>query len=213
MKIYNKILFALICFLVVINGQNVNQVIIGSQDNTIDIVVSNQGYDTAEDLVVKISKLPKWFEIVNNDYYYGDLNIGEEKTLHFSFNINNSAPQDTSVDLEFLITSASGESWSKKIPLYVTVPNEYSLKQNYPNPFNPITNISYELPYNANVTLKIYDIIGQEIATLVNKEQSAGIHNILWNANNFASGTYFYVLNTKNELGKHSIKKKMTIVK
>lgn len=77
------------------------------------------------------------------------------------------------------------------------IPIEYSLSQNYPNPFNPVTQIRYTLPQNTNVQLKIYDILGREIKTLVNSEQPAGGYIIEWNGtNNFgaqvASGMYIY---------------------
>ncbi len=73
-------------------------------------------------------------------------------------------------------------------------PASFSLQQNYPNPFNPSTTISYSLPERADVTISIYNVLGQTIATLVSEEQEAGQHSILWNAGNMASGIYFYDL-------------------
>ena len=77
----------------------------------------------------------------------------------------------------------------------VTV-SDYSLDQNFPNPFNPSTMISYQLPVNANVTLKVFDILGNEIATLVNEEKQAGDYEVEFNGKAFTSGVYFYRLNT-----------------
>lgn len=73
-------------------------------------------------------------------------------------------------------------------------PEEYVLNQNYPNPFNPTTIISYSLPENNFVLLKIYNILGEETATLVNKKQNAGNYNVEFNGNDFSSGIYFYSL-------------------
>ncbi|MCX6121649.1 MAG: choice-of-anchor D domain-containing protein [Ignavibacteriales bacterium] len=70
------------------------------------------------------------------------------------------------------------------------IPTEFSLSQNYPNPFNPSTTIEYALPHRSIVTVKIYSILGQEIATLINGEQSAGHYQTIWNASNMASGMY-----------------------
>jgi hypothetical protein len=74
------------------------------------------------------------------------------------------------------------------------LPSEYSLLQNYPNPFNPSTTISYSLPKNDFVTIKIYNGLGQEIKTLVNTMQSAGKHTINMSTKNLASGVYIYTM-------------------
>ena len=73
-------------------------------------------------------------------------------------------------------------------------PYKFVLNQNYPNPFNPATSIKYMLPKNCNVLLQVYNLLGQEVATLVNKMQFAGDHDIEWNAAGFSSGIYFYRL-------------------
>ena len=88
---------------------------------------------------------------------------------------------------------------------------EFSLQQNYPNPFNPETVISYRLSTASFVTLKVYDVLGNEVATLVNKYQQAGSHNSKFSLNNYrlSSGVYFYRLTT----GNYSETKKMTLLK
>ena len=75
-----------------------------------------------------------------------------------------------------------------------TTPTAYVLNQNYPNPFNPSTIISYAIPKQGNVELKIYNILGQEVSTLVNQMQTAGSHEVTFNANLLSSGVYFYTL-------------------
>lgn len=72
------------------------------------------------------------------------------------------------------------------------VPTTYELYQNYPNPFNPTTTIKYQLPVSAFVTLKVFDIVGREVATLVNDLQQPGSYSIEWDAGGVASGVYFY---------------------
>ncbi|MFA5832202.1 MAG: TIM-barrel domain-containing protein [Bacteroidota bacterium] len=76
----------------------------------------------------------------------------------------------------------------------VILPENFQLEQNYPNPFNPITTIRYAVPYSAHVKLTIHDILGREIAMLMDNEQSAGWKELQWNANNVSSGVYFYRL-------------------
>jgi hypothetical protein len=73
-------------------------------------------------------------------------------------------------------------------------PTEFILYQNYPNPFNPSTVISYQLAVGSRVTLKVYDILGNEVATLVNEEKPAGSYEVKWSAESLSSGVYFYQL-------------------
>lgn len=75
---------------------------------------------------------------------------------------------------------------------------KFSLDQNYPNPFNPVTNIKFSIPQDDFVTLKIYNIIGQEVAVLINKETTAGAFAITWNAENFPSGVYYCKITVNN---------------
>jgi hypothetical protein len=85
----------------------------------------------------------------------------------------------------------------------------YNLRQNYPNPFNPKTVISWQLPVSSHVELSIYNVLGQKVATLVDKKQSAGTHQIEWNASGLASGIYLYHLKVND----HEISKKMVLMK
>jgi hypothetical protein len=89
------------------------------------------------------------------------------------------------------------------------IPEVYSLGQNYPNPFNPATKIDFSIPKSGNVILKIFDIVGKEIETLINKEMSAGNYTIDFNASRLSSGTYFYKLTS----GVFSQTKKMILLK
>lgn len=74
------------------------------------------------------------------------------------------------------------------------IPVEYSLQQNYPNPFNPTTSIKYQVSRYENVTLKVYDILGNEVATLVNERKTPGSYEVKFNASHLSSGVYFYTL-------------------
>jgi hypothetical protein len=77
-------------------------------------------------------------------------------------------------------------------------PGKWNLAQNYPNPFNPVTTLSYQIPKAAKVTLSIYNIRGQLVKTLVNKNQIAGSYSIIWNANGLSSGIYFYKIKAED---------------
>ncbi len=73
-----------------------------------------------------------------------------------------------------------------------TLPVLFKLEQNFPNPFNPSTTIRYSLPHRSHVTLAVYNTLGQKISDLVNADIDAGYHEIQFDANNLASGVYFY---------------------
>ncbi len=105
-------------------------------------------------------------------------------------------------------------SYSNIVEIDIGLPTEFSLKQNYPNPFNPSTVIEYSIPSNGmeqsnKVMLKVYDILGKEVATLINKKQSAGNYKIKFNANNLSNGVYFYQLTS----GNYTATKKLMLMK
>ena len=101
-----------------------------------------------------------------------------------------------------LITSVNPEFRS-------ITPISFQLSQNYPNPFNPVTNIQFSIPQDYFVTLMVYNSVGEEIAVLVNKKMSAGLHTISWNAIDMPSGVYLY----KILAGNFSEIKKMILLK
>jgi len=99
-------------------------------------------------------------------------------------------------------------------PKTIIVPGETNLHQNYPNPFNPTTQIKYDLPEDAMVSITIYDIMGRSIRSLVNSQQTAGYRSIQWNATNNAgqpvsAGLYLYSI----EAGQFRQTKKMVLLK
>jgi hypothetical protein len=89
------------------------------------------------------------------------------------------------------------------------VPAEYALEQNYPNPFNPSTVLSYTLPVSGRVSLKVFNVLGEEVASLVNEEKAAGSHKVNFNGANLASGVYFYTLRA----GEFTTTRKMLLTK
>lgn len=89
------------------------------------------------------------------------------------------------------------------------IPNDFGLCQNYPNPFNPTTIITYRLPVSSHVTMKIYDLLGREVATLVNEKQNPGYHELTFNAAELSSGVYFYRITA----GTFTASKKLVFVK
>jgi len=117
-----------------------------------------------------------------------------------------------SVDVKFRIdiSSDSHMFWSDTFSIFVckepaaietddeNIPKEFALKQNYPNPFNPITNIAFSIPKTEVISLKIYNLLGQEVSTLVSEKLTPGNYTYTWDASGFASGVYYYRLQTDN---------------
>lgn len=102
-----------------------------------------------------------------------------------------------------------GFYYNLKNPVEIGTPDKFALLQNYPNPFNPTTKIDFDLPVDENITMKLYDIAGRLIYTLINEKLTAGYYTVEFNAKNFSSGTYFYQLKTSS----FTMSKKMILVK
>lgn len=105
------------------------------------------------------------------------------------------------------LTLGASES-TTSVEDHTTTPKEFGLSQNYPNPFNPSTMIRYQLPQTSPVVLRVYNLIGQEVATLVNQVQGAGSYEIPFHGGNFASGVYLYRL----QAGTFTNTKKMVLL-
>jgi len=124
---------------------------------------------------------------------------------------------DEDEDLDIISAASSGKLvwWENQTAVgvlddnYDQVPQQFKLVQNYPNPFNPSTTISYSIAHNGFVSLKIYDVLGNEIVTLVNEEKQAGNYVVEFDANGLTSGIYFYELQSGDFIGT----KKMILLK
>ena len=106
--------------------------------------------------------------------------------------------------------------YSKEVEVEVSLPKEYAVSQNYPNPFNPTTRIDYQLPFDSKVTLELYGITGERIATLISGDLSAGYYTADVNASslNLASGVYIYRITAANPVGQNFVQvKKLMLTK
>ena len=145
----------------------------------------------------------------------GLVNINERKVLlnfldHKEMIVNN---QNSAYDLKII---AGDKEYVKSMSQEIlsSIPEEFSLGQNYPNPFNPITQMEYSLPQRSKVVISIYNVLGQEIKSLINKEQDYGYHSVTWDGTDrlgksVASGVYF----TQMRSGGFSQSKKMLLLK
>ncbi len=150
---------------------------------------------------------------ITSTIFYGNLPPGKDSLGVFrqEVKINPQCPSTTTVRLLLTISSEGIPAWTDTVSIRIQptgvgipdtkLPTDFSLEQNYPNPFNPSTTIRYSLPSSANVKLSVYDLLGREIATLLNEVQSAGWKEVPWNASGFSSGIYFYKLQAGSYVG------------
>jgi hypothetical protein len=100
-----------------------------------------------------------------------------------------------------LRTTTGGVSWVKEQKqIKGEMPSQFTISQNYPNPFNPTSTIEYQIPNQSFVALKIFDLLGREVAVLVNERKDAGNYSVQWNASSFSSGIYLYRLEANGKM-------------
>ncbi|MBS4032843.1 MAG: T9SS type A sorting domain-containing protein [Ignavibacterium sp.] len=162
-----------------------------------------------------------WTNSVKRIFSYNGLNYTESAYCEI-WNVNNWIPGNDiiiienpdgfsiafithSMNIYYLVTSINED--------ISTNPDEFVLSQNYPNPFNSSTQISYQLPMSGMITLKIYNVIGQEVAELVNEVKQAGVHTVQFDGSNLASGVYMYKLSAEGRSGNFVSTKKMMLIK
>ncbi len=179
--------------------------------------VSYSGY-TLTELPLSLAYHTLDGDITNNLNYVDSLTsyISENHYLNLEFqNIENYSNEGIvreyiiEVDGKVLQAGSQRMSLMNKVKENNQIPKLFSLSQNYPNPFNPVTNIKYQIPINTFVTVKVYDILGKEVKTLVNEFKSVGNYSVLFDASSLSSGIYFY----KMSAGEFSDVKRMVLVK
>ena len=146
---------------------------------------------------------PNITNITPSELSFGNIGPQQNVTSNDSVQFHTQNDPD-SVKIAVLIKSGNYPYWGDSDTLYIVisgiedqianVPTKYSLGQNYPNPFNPITTIEFDLLKTSEVTLKVFNILGEELVTLVSDKLSAGSYSYEWNALGLASGVYLYRL-------------------
>ncbi|MBK9332396.1 MAG: T9SS type A sorting domain-containing protein [Ignavibacteria bacterium] len=127
----------------------------------------------------------------------------------YTFRDRNVATGNYNYRLKQIDFNGNFEYFNLSNEVNVGIPTKFDLSQNYPNPFNPSTSINFDLPVDGKVSLKIYDLTGKEVMTLVNEVRSAGYYSVNFNASNLSSGAYFYILSADN----FTATKKMMLLK
>ena len=194
-------------------------------------LVNSGRSDTVKNVTATISVLDTTAYILTvTQIPFGNLAPGQQSlgTKAQKVTIQTTCPLNREVRLLVNISTEGTLAWTDTVSITVqaptgvmahnnTAPTEYSLGQNYPNPFNPATVISYELAVNSVVTLKIFDLVGRGVATLVNEKKDAGRYSVQWDASGFASGIYFYRLEAlqteRGRAGNYVATKKLVLLR
>jgi len=167
-------------------------------------LATNYRLQLSEGLNINLDKLIIDSVVVDTTLKYESLNV--DKIYSWRVMASNSIGESNWTDIFKFKTAADSVVSVNEIDM--NLPQEYSLDQNFPNPFNPTTTISFGLPEAGATTLKVYNIIGQEIAVLVNEDLQAGTYNVTFEATDMPSGLYLYRLQSKEFV---SIKKMLLI--
>ncbi len=188
-----------------------------TKGNEIELSVANSFLSTINQVKVELTSTPAGIKFEEKSVTISSIKAKEEQIASFSFSVEKTAQLNKEQTLSFTITDKTGQKWTKDITVKIMPPTTYELFQNYPNPFNPTTTIEYQLPGTGarfNVSLKIYDAIGREVANLVNEQQEPGFYQKTFDASRYASGMYIYRLAAKDEQNnQHTFVKKMLMVK
>jgi hypothetical protein len=185
-----------------------------SEGNVIELSISNSSSQATEGVKVDITNAPAWLKFEKKQVEIPALKSKEEQTASFNFSVEKLAQINKEQTLNFTVTAKNGQSWTKEIKINIAPPATYELLQNYPNPFNPTTAINYQLSATSKVNLRVYDMLGREVANLVNEQQELGIHQTNFDAHRYASGIYIYQLvATDEQNNQHVFRKKMILLK
>jgi len=202
----------------VVYSQKVYEIPFASEGNEIELEVFNSSEIGINNVKLSVKEKPKWIKFDKAEKLISIIESLEEGKVKFRFDVINEAKVLEESTIIFQITG-NRQVWNKEIKVSILPPDKFELNQNYPNPFNPTTIISYTIPavssrLNANVRLTIYDILGSEVVTLVNEEQTPGYYKVDWNANNYASGMYVYQVSVKGKNSKSEVlRKKMMLLR
>jgi len=145
-------------------------------------------YDPAKSLILFIGQcsLTNGFYNVKMTSLTGNRRVFSAGGCPFTFNVSDNRVYNFGFDVINTVSVSNDP----------VIPSKYSLEQNYPNPFNPTTNIKYNVPKNTFVTLKVYDVMGREVRTLVNENKNAGTYEVKFDAGTLSSGMYLYKIQT-----------------
>lgn len=178
-------------------------------------VTSVAGIGRAANFTIETNEVNGGSMVIGVDTQGGEIVAGSGAIVAITFNVSSAAVDNEQIQISFndLVVAAAGglavpsHGVGGLVTIYTdiedetTLPTDFALKQNYPNPFNPSTTIGFDVPENSNVRISIFNVLGQEVRSLVSGNYSAGRYHAIWDATDnrgakVVSGVYFYRMNT-----------------
>jgi hypothetical protein len=185
-----------------------------SAGNSIELSLANEASLPVSGITVEAAAVPSWIQLKETRQTLPLLKANQELPVLFTFSVDKKAPVGKEESITFNIVSSTGESWTKEILVTVAPPERFELFHNFPNPFNPTTTISYQLPADSRVHLKVFDLLGREVATVVDETEAAGYYQKTFDATRFSSGMYVYQIVATDKQGNRQVARKaMMLVK
>ncbi len=160
----------------------------GSSGNNIELDLVNAGEQVSSHIEVRVVSQPDWVTFHSLQEQLHPLDTQESQVARFQFSVSKEAPIGLPGTIEFQVREHGQLLSTKEIRIQSEAPDHFELFQNYPNPFNPATTLSWQLPEAMNVELIIFNTLGQRVHTQQFRDQSAGKHNVRWEATRLASG-------------------------
>lgn len=192
----------------------VYQLPFASVGNSIELSIANAASLPLSQVTVEAAAVPGWIRFKDTRQTLPLLKANQELPVLFTFSVDKTAPVEKEETIAFRILSSTGETWAKEIRVKVAPPERFELFHNYPNPFNPTTTISYQLPTDSRVHLKVFDLLGREVATVVDETEAAGYYQKRFDATRLSSGMYVYQVVATDKQGNRQIARKaMVLVK
>lgn len=184
------------------HSQAIYSVVPDSKGNRLELTIVNSSPGVAaENVRVVFTKMSRHLVFASSEASIRSIAPLQSAPVGFAFDVARSAPVNRQDTLAYAIADADGATVTRYVIIRYKGPEAFALEQNFPNPFNPSTTIRYQLPVDARVTLRLYDVLGREVRTLVDETKRAGYYEAVVDGSALASGVYFYRMEARTDNG------------
>jgi hypothetical protein len=198
-------------------GIQLYQVNPATKGNRIELVVANDDAGGLDNVTVQVLKSPRTFSFPVSHQILQSVPGSGQRQIVLNFDAGypaegTSAARDT---LVLLLKDNTGMTWTREMIFEYAPPTSFQLRQNFPNPFNPSTTFRYELPVDSRVSLKVYDLLGRELLSLVDGQEMTGYHEVRLDGTRLSSGIYFCRMVAQENSGnsRHVQVRKLMVIK